>query len=163
MPQLSHIIKGRATLPNSNHVIQGTIVSITYGTEILYGSTDDKGDYEINIGNFETSWNIGDSLTMTASYGNRSKSESLVINSNPSQTVDFELPITKFPNYELDTQQSVIVTTDENKDKDIQYFYDVNQNPIKIVESDGKKIKTTYYIWNADGTVQIENVVIKNA
>jgi hypothetical protein len=90
-------VSGNVYEGDSGHPVVGADIDVeiwnggtlryTYPLDV---TTDDEGFYAVSIGG--ENWDVGNTIKVTASYDSNQKTESVVADSGPAQTVDVIFP-----------------------------------------------------------------------
>ena len=152
-PDLPFLISGKVIFAGTNIAVEGATVSLTYDSINYSETTNSKGEYLINIPG-----TIGDSVTITVTLQNRTKSETITLQKG-GQTVNFEIEISSSPSYQRILENIGTLSNANIVDKDTFFTRDSKGRPIKIIEDFGFFKKTTYLKYGQFGESAI-NVVI---
>ncbi len=145
-PNPSHNVRGKVILSGTNQPVNGATVTITdstLGESLPATLTIANGEYMGNLSELDSAFSQGDTLSVTATYGNRSKTGTATI-SGGGTVINLTLDITSYPDYTLDTKQAVNINAKDIMDVDKTYTRNSNRQPIKIVENYGKFTVTKY-------------------
>ena len=89
-PKTPHLI-GIKVYGVDNQVIDEATVTATLNSSVLTGTTNSSGEVTFNAADF-TSWSVGDTVSITATKtGEGTKTDSLVLDSSPGQTLNITL------------------------------------------------------------------------
>ena len=139
-PPHSHAI-GVIVKGLDSSVLEGATVSVSLGSESLTNqTTNSAGEAIFNVGNF-TSWSVGDEVSITASKtGVGTKTSTLILADTPGDKLTLQLAQTSELTYWDEETKHVLnfaLLTDFEGNK----ITDTNPLPIKIVDSNGNRIK----------------------
>ena len=161
MPNPNHNVIGKVYFPNTGQVVVGASVTVTDTTlnESLPVVTNSSGEYLVNLANLDSVWTAGNGLSVIATYGNRSKTETGVISSAGSTVINLTLDITEYYDFSKDTRQAIIYNATDIMDVDKTFTRNSAGRVTKEVHNYGKFTLTKYFKYENNRIVN-ENWVI---
>jgi hypothetical protein len=159
MPALPYLVSGTVKFSGTEQVVEGADISLVHANGTITGTTDSDGKYIINLAEL-SSWTSGDSITVTARAGNRSKTETTTI-SGGGKWVNLVVDITSYPDYSLETKQGVNYNALDLMDVDKAYTYNADKTISKVIENYGKFTITRYFSYNSTKQVINENRIVE--
>lgn len=162
MPSSPHLVYGKVKLPGTNTYLEDVTVTVTDVTldESLTVTTNASGEYTANLANMSGTWSSGDSLSVVATLGNRSKTMTATA-SGGSTRLDFTLAIETYPEYNLNTEEPISFSALDIMDCQKTFTYNSKKQVTKEVSDYGFVTITKYFKYNSDSTVASINVVVE--
>ena len=163
MPKVPHQVYGTVKFYGTNQVVEGATVIVTDTTldESISGTTNSSGQYLLNLTALEGTWSQGDGLSVLASIGNRSKTETTTVSGGANQ-VNLVLDITTYPDYlDKSPEQPIVFVAKDIMDVDKTYTRNSTGRVTKEVDSYGKFTLTKYFKYDSKGRVINESWVIE--
>ena len=158
MPTTPHIVNGTVNFSGTSQAVASATVSLVHTNGTLSTTTNASGQYILNLSGL-SSWISGDSITVTASIGNRSKATTTTVTGGGT-VINFVLDITTYPNYNFQTEEAVAFNALDLMDVDKIFTYS-NNRITKEVANYGKITITKYFKYDSTGRVINENRVIE--
>lgn len=162
MPNIPYLVYGTVKFSGTNQVVSEATVTVTDVNlnQSVSATTNTSGAYQVNLADLTGAWSDGDSLTITAIYGYRSKTETSTI-SGGGQQVNLVLSITTYPVYNISTEHPISFNSLEIMDYDKAFTYNSKGQVTKEVANYGDFTVTKYFKRNSTGRVTYESRVLK--
>lgn len=149
-----HVVNGTVKFSGSLIPVEGATVSFTHDSNPDDVETNANGEFVTEL----TDWESGDSLTITATFGNRTKAVTVTL-SGSTTTEALIIEVTNNPDYEA--QVDLFGNLPEYMiDYDETITVNEKNQPIKTVKDFGHFVKTIHILRDSKGRVTDTNVVI---